>query len=44
MLFLWGFVSTGIGGLFGVLYWQQAADNWRNLMGLMFSGTSGGRN
>lgn len=39
MLFLWGFVSTSIGGLFGVLYWQQAADNWRNLMGLMFSGT-----
>ena len=35
---LWGVVSAIVGGLFGVLYWQQAAENWRNLLGLLFSG------
>ena len=35
---LWGVVSAIVGGLFGVLYWQQASENWRNLLGLLFSG------
>ena len=34
---LYGVVSVIIGFLFGILYFQQAADNWRNLMGLIFS-------
>ena len=34
---LWGLVSALIGTLFGILYWQQAGDNWRNLMGLLFA-------
>lgn len=38
---LWGIVSAIVGVLFGVLYWQQAAENWRNLVGLLFSGTCG---
>ncbi|TFJ86806.1 hypothetical protein NSK_001894 [Nannochloropsis salina CCMP1776] len=34
---LWGLVSALVGGLFGILYWQQARSNWRNLLGLLFS-------
>ena len=34
---LWGVVSAIVGGLFGILFWQQASTNWRNLLGLIFS-------
>ena len=37
----WGAVSVLIGSLFGILYWQLAASNWRNLMGLIFSAVVG---
>lgn len=40
-LILWAVVSALIGALFGVLYWQLAASNWRNLMGLIFSAVVG---
>jgi len=40
-LVLWAVVSVLLGSLFGILYWQLAASNWRNLMGLIFSAVVG---
>jgi hypothetical protein len=34
---LWGVVWVLLGVLFGVLYYKQASENWRNIIGLLFS-------
>ncbi len=34
---LWGIISVIVGSMLGIIYWQQAHESWRNLLGLVFS-------